>query len=94
MDLYIRRETVLASKYKQGLEDGFSIVPKASLDDTFKVRLKCDNEDYVLIPYISIPGLGNTLIHGDEFIVSEDEGITKYVMGEEDFCRKFTKAIR
>ena len=93
MEPYVRKGVILASKYKEGLEDGYTVVPNVSLDDTFKVRLECDN-DCSLIPHISIPGMGKSLIRGDEFIVSEDGGISKYVMSEEDFHNKYMKAVR
>lgn len=94
MEPYVRKGVILAGKYRQGLEDGFSVIPVASLDNTFTIRLECDIEGCVLIPYIETPGMGKSLIRGDEFIVSEDGCISKYVMKEEDFNNKFMKASK
>lgn len=93
MDLYISRQTVRASKYKEGLEDGFVAVPTASLGDEFKVRKECQ-EGLVYVPYLLLPGFHKDLLTGDEYIVTEDDGKSKYKMSEEDFNKKFRKVGR
>lgn len=89
MELYVKTDRVWASKYREGLEDGFTIVP---VSNDFEITKEYEGRtDCMLVPYIEVPGFCRTLIHGNEYIVQEEGSACKYVMNEKEFHKKFRK---